>query len=162
VFFYSVSKLRWHYGINHILGQRELITKFGTDIQQRQLNKAKNCGVTSSEILWKLMAMVVNNSIPDNKRLLVVAHESFCARPEKITQTICDIFGMEFSHSMRSFIAKTTKHKTMDAPLGQAIVFNRDSKALARSWYGKISREAESIVYDVVGEDILFWEKLML
>jgi len=150
---YSTNKQHWFFEIDNLMRQTDLVEKYGDDIPQAHWALAKNHAAGSIALLWKFMIRV-NMSIVDEQNMLMVKHEDLCVNPLEVTQVICDHLGVNFTAAVVRYVVDHSQGKSSESTSGQVNNFKRDSKSLVNVWKGKLPASDESLIFDLVGEDL--------
>ncbi|MDN3515541.1 MAG: sulfotransferase [Candidatus Brocadia sp.] len=159
-FYASVAKQIWHFDINNLLSQQDLINDYGQDIPEKYWNCAKTNNVASLAILWKVMARVINGASSKYDNVITLKHEDLCIIPILSTQKVCQHFTLDFTEDMNCFIKNTTQADTAEAPDGIVHWFRRNSSALVDSWRERLKPEDAHLLQEIIGDELyLFYEK---
>lgn len=156
-FYISADKQNWHFDINNLLSQQNLINDYGQSIPEKYWNCAKTNNVASLAILWKVMARVINDDSSKYDNVITLKHEDMCINPILSMQKVCQYLTLDFTENMNCFIKNTTQADGSEAPDGAVHWFKRHSSALVDSWRKKLKPEDEHLLREIIGEEFYFF-----
>jgi hypothetical protein len=153
--YYSINKQKWQFDIDYIYQQKDLIRYYAADIPEEIWAKAKSENIYSIAILWKIMSRIVSRVSAQSSNLLVVRHEDLCNNTIDECKKIYQHLDIPFSEKVKAYVNESSNATDVEIALGDTKNMNRNSKAIAKVWKGKITEEDERVLRRVIAED---WE----
>lgn len=146
--------------IEDLFAQRKLRSRYAGDIPDGTWESAVRHGPAGVALLWKIMARAITSQAGVLFNLSIVRHEDLCVDPVKTIKGICDHFGIACGRRVEKFVIETSRGNRVYAKDGKLHSFKRDSLALKDAWRGEINPQEETMIREVVGEDIhLLYER---
>lgn len=90
-------------------------------------------------------------SLPPKRELLLTTHESLCLSPAAFMAEIAERFGFIADKSVNEFVHNSMNSEIVSVSGTQLHEFNRNAKALAYSWRGKLPKTDEDLIRGVTG-----------
>ena len=141
--------------IEDLYAQRKLLEHYSPDLQDSTWEEAMSQAPAGVALLWKIMARAIISQAKDLAQLIIVRHEDLCEDPTKVIQGICAHLGIPYSPRIEKYVRKTSQGNRIYASEGRLHSFKRNSLALKDAWRSVISPQEESMIREVVGEDLL-------
>lgn len=152
--FYSSENQHWRFNIENLLGQSNLVAKYGYGITEDHWNLARTSNAASIAILWKLMIRINLSAAAKDNRILVITHELLCVDPQTFAQDICRHFEVPFTTSLEQYVTAHTGGVRVEAEGGKLHDFTRNSSALADLWRRKVSPEDQKIIDEIARDEL--------
>jgi len=140
--------------IEDLFAQPKLRNRYAGDISAGTWKLAKQHNSAGVALLWKIMARAITSQAKDLKDLLIVRHEDLCLNPTEVIEGICDHFGITYDIRIEKYLRKTSQGNQVFAKGGKLHSFKRNSLALKDAWRGTIDPQDETMIQEVIGDDI--------
>lgn len=158
--YHSQKRLGQASHIEDLFTQPRLRRRYAGDIPNSTWESAMRHAPAGVALLWKIMARAIIDQAEGLVYLSIVRHEDLCVEPVKTIKGICDHFGIARSRRVEKFVKETSKGNRVYAKDGKRHFFKRNSLALKDAWRSEINPQEETMIRELVGEDIhLLYER---
>lgn len=152
--FHSSENQQWHFNIENLLSQPDLVAKYGYGISKDHWDLARTSNAASIAILWKLMVRINLSAAAEENRILLITHELLCIQPQTFAKNICRHFDIPFTVRLEQYVTSQTGGKRVEADGGKLHDFTRNSGKLTDIWKRKVSPENQKIINEIAGEEL--------
>lgn len=152
--YHSQKRLGQASHIDDLFAQHRLRRQYAGDIPDSTWESAMRHSPAGVALLWKIMARAITAQAEGLAHLAIVRHEDLCVEPIKTIKGICDHFGIAWGRRVEKFVSETTEGNRVYGKDGKRHFFKRNSLALKDAWRGRINPLEETVIREVIGEDI--------